>query len=666
MGRGRNANYKLNATYSQWTHLQKLGQSQLLDDKIELFHITKSMLSGSRALSKHNHEVVMNLLKHACSYVATKYCSALKYEEALKYCDEAEPIIKDDELLLFNKGHLLRVLHRIPESLKYLKKCHELFPDDIPAVVDMVSIYNIDKLFAESRALLLEATKKHPDDFNLISELVVCHAKCGRMDKAVALANETLANPMCPMRIQGNIFCNIGNAFSDLSNVDDCLKYSAMAWDRDPSNIISRQNYLLNSLYKADRTRNYAHTTLFKHLQLGGQIKMAKNMHPRKLHTNQHEKIRIGYVTADLFNGHPMQYFARPLLRDFDRSRFDVYVYSNAAIITDKKDMFYVDYGNDVIWRNIMYMNDDQAADKVVEDEIDVLVDLSAHTAKNRVGLFSERLAPLVFCYLGYPAFTGMPDTDFILLDETFGNPHKTLSRPHDKSGKPYKMRYMHNTCFTCYVPLSEATIRATEETMLYGPRRDAPKKSYFTFGTLNKPSKLGQDIVDEWSGHLLEEFPDGLLCVRIDRVHRYSNVDQLLFLQGQKSFLGHLGRYSLLDMCLDTAPYSGTTTTCEALFMGTPVITVPDRIRGTVQQNVSASILRYSGMEKFIAKSQEDVPRIMREILADIDAMGSEEYKKSIRKKFLEGDVCDVKRYMDEYQRVVIEEFNLKKATSY
>ena len=122
--------------------------------------------------------------------------------------------------------------------------------------------------------------------------------------------------------------------------------------------------------------------------------------------------------------------------------------------------------------------------------------------------------------------------------------------------------------------------------------------------------------------------------------------------LEHEGTYQGHMWRYNKIDIALDTAPYSGTTTTCEAMVMGTPVITLADRKNKTIHQNVSASLLVNSGMGDLVVESLEDYYRVIEKLMFDIAA--NPMHKQKVQRQFLDGNVCNRKQYMHDFEEVI------------
>jgi protein O-GlcNAc transferase len=167
--------------------------------------------------------------------------------------------------------------------------------------------------------------------------------------------------------------------------------------------------------------------------------------------------------------------------------------------------------------------------------------------------------------------------------------------------------------------------------------------------------------MVDMWDA-ILEHFPNAKLLIRRNYVFKFKNEDRVIMLEHEATYQGHMSRYNQIDIALDTAPYSGTTTTCESLVMGTPVVTLADRKNKTIHQNVSASLLINSGLDHLVVENQEDYYRVIQGLMDEISA--DPNYKEKIQKKFLEGNVCNREQYMRDYETLIEELHHQKSIT--
>lgn len=275
-------------------------------------------------------------------------------------------------------------------------------------------------------------------------------------------------------------------------------------------------------------------------------------------------RIRVGYVSADL-REHSVVYFIEPVLREHDRQRFEVFCYHLAQKsdgVTARLQAL------SEHWRPCAGMDEHRLAQMVCDDDIDVLVDLAGHTAGNRLGAFAMQPARLHVSWIGFPGATGLSAIDAEVCDSV------VRSRGASDLVLP--------RVFSCYQPAPQAP-----DTGLLPMVR----QGYATFGSFNNAAKISDQTVDLWSG-VLRALPEARLVLknRANDSHRaresllarfslHGIASERISLWGrERDSAAHLSRYGEIDIALDTFPYCGVTTTCEALWMGVPVVTLAGR----------------------------------------------------------------------------------------
>jgi FkbM family methyltransferase len=340
-------------------------------------------------------------------------------------------------------------------------------------------------------------------------------------------------------------------------------------------------------------------------------------------------RLRVGYVSGD-FRRHPVSYFLTAVLPRHDRTAVEVFCYSNNAQIDDVTDHLRgaVDH-----WRSIAGLSEERAAEMVSADDIDILVDLSGHTALNRLPMFARKPAPVQVTWLGYPGTTGLTAIDYRLVDgitdpELEGNGHATETLYRLPDG------------FLCYWPPTEAPEPSISK------RQDDP----VTFGSFNNSAKLSPATLDVWA-ELLDRLPGARLVLKGrllgDRAaagrflepfeERGIALERIVLAAHLPSMTEHLTAYRDIDIGLDPFPYNGTTTTCEAMWMGVPVVALcGERHSG----RVGASLLTRVGLEDLIAEDVEDYIRIAVDLAND--HVRREGLRQTLRLRMAASPLCD------------------------
>lgn len=320
-------------------------------------------------------------------------------------------------------------------------------------------------------------------------------------------------------------------------------------------------------------------------------------------------RLRIGYVTADLY-GHSVGYFFKPLLEQHDREAFEVTCYTNAW----RSDGMTADWLSALPdrWCDTTRMTAEEIAETVRADEIDILIDLSGHTAHHRLLTFAYRPAPVQVTYCGYANTTGLDAIDYRLTD-AWADPPGTTEAFH-----------------------SETLVRLPGGFLAYQPKPDVPEPSdppslengYVTFGSFNHLPKVAPAVIAVWS-RILNAVPDSRFSYkalafgddatreRILREFEAHGVDRarIDLVAWTISHSEHLELYSRIDIALDTFPYAGTTTTCETLWMGVPIVTLAGR---THVARVGVSLLGQLGLEELVASDEDAFVEVATTLAAD------------------------------------------------
>ena len=306
--------------------------------------------------------------------------------------------------------------------------------------------------------------------------------------------------------------------------------------------------------------------------------------------------LRIGYLSGDL-RRHPVALFVEPILRQHDRAGFEPFCYSNANERDDLNAHLRSLVPN---WRDIVHLPDDRVAQMIRKDRIDILVDLSGHTARNRLLVFARKPAPVQVSALGYVNSSGLATMDYRLTDAWCDPPEQD------------------NRLFT------EELWRLPQGFNCYAPPRGLPEpgplpfdeRSFITFGSFNNLEKISPAVLDCWAS-ILRAVPESRLILKTKtlsdpKVQRTIlnhfetagiAAERLELIEWSSTLIEHFDCYRRIDIGLDPFPYNGTTTTCEALMMGVPVIALAGQ---THAARVSHSILSRLGLSVLSAPDVE------------------------------------------------------------
>lgn len=326
-------------------------------------------------------------------------------------------------------------------------------------------------------------------------------------------------------------------------------------------------------------------------------------------------RLRLGYVSGDL-RRHSVAIFFEPLLGAHDREAFEIFLYDNNRHKQDAVTERLRGFGD--VWREVKDLDDRQLFDLVRRDGIDILVDLSGHTAMHRLEMFALKPAPVQITYLGAVATTGMQAMDYRLVDPNTDPPGLTESQHTEKL-----LRIEGG--FLCFEPLPVAGDPAPPPSAAAG---------HVTFGSTNNLSKIGDRTIALWA-RVLQAVPDARLLVRDGRLDRpavrqafkercaaHGIAGHRLEMRGRiAGDAEHLRAYGDIDILLDPFPYNGVTTTCEAAWMGVPTVTLEGDRSGA---RSGVAILRHMGVGELVARDADEYVNIASALAGDSGRLGA------------------------------------------
>ena len=350
-------------------------------------------------------------------------------------------------------------------------------------------------------------------------------------------------------------------------------------------------------------------------------------------------KLRIGYISPD-FRLHAAAYFFMPLVRDFDAASFEVTCYARGK--RDRVTSLFRQKG--VRWKDISRLSARDAARLIERDGIDILVDLAGHTQGSGLPVLARRPAPVQMTAIGYMATTGLRAVDYFLSD-IYCSPWDMGARGF--SEKVLRMPHSH----LCYAPVLRDMPKS-------GGEAPFVKNGYITFGSFNNFSKVSDDMLALWRG-VLERMKGGRLVVKSkicsiaagrkivkERLQRFGI--PLAQVELRPYSPDYLEQYTDIDIVLDTFPYTGGVTTCEALYMGVPVIT---KAGGTHGSRFSTSILENAGLSQLVARGDMEYVRKAVELADAPDIL--RRLHRDLRARMEASPLMDAKGYMKDLEDI-------------
>jgi predicted O-linked N-acetylglucosamine transferase (SPINDLY family) len=467
-----------------------------------------------------------------------------------------------------------------------------------------------------------------PEAYNNLGNVLL---ETGRIDEAIAAYRQALSQ----RGDYAEAFNNLGNALKSSGRLDEALESYRRAVALSGDSRIAG-NLLYGLHFHPDSTPR----SLFdEHVQWADRFARPVARERAELSNGRRaeRRLRIGYVSPD-FREHPVGRFMLPLLSHHDHAEFEVYCYTDITVpdaLTDRLKPL-AD-----VWRPTVGLSDEKFAELVRADGIDILVDLTMHLKGSRLLGFARRAAPVQITYLAYCSTTGLEQMDY-----RFSDPH--LDPPGiDESVYTEKTVRLPST-YWCYL--------APEG----GPDVGSPPvqaAGRITFGCLNAYAKVTGRMLEVWCG-LLKEVPDSRLVLHAHEGSHRQRAYDLFEREGvapdRVEFVGfhrlgaYLEQYNRIDIALDPHPYGGGTTTCDALWMGVPVVSLEG---ATAVSRAAKSILTNVGLAELVAKSADHYVEIAARLARDGSRLA--ELRGSLRQRLKDSPLMDAPRFAREVEEV-------------
>jgi predicted O-linked N-acetylglucosamine transferase (SPINDLY family) len=529
----------------------------------------------------------------------------------------------------FRLATMLLVL-RVPEkAIQSYCNAVAADPNHARAWNDLGCALQSKERYEEAIAAHERALAVRPDFAEAMYNLALAYRGARRLnDAADALRKAVQIRPDFP-----DAWNNLANAMKNLGELDEAIQCYKQTLGLHPDFAEAHSNLVLLSLYSPDRDAASIKQDMVcwndRHA-----APLARFIRPYSNDRSPDRRLRIGYVSPD-FCGHIVGLMLYPLFYEHDPAEFEVYCYANLVCDDWLTNRFRRSSRG---WHDIRQSSDEEAAELVRSDRIDILVDLAGHTANNRLRIFAQKPAPIQVTFGGYPGGTGMSTMDYHFTDP-YLDP-KGLTESHYVE----KLVRMDGS-FWCYEPQLMQTDGKKEVLPL-----PAVINGYVTFGCLNNFCKMNDGTLAAW-GKVLTAVADSRLLMMVPPGPQRQRIVDKLAAQGidpqriefvpYQSRQDYLDTYNRIDLVLDTLPYNGHTTTLDAMWMGVPVIT---RIGSTAVGRAGLSHLHQIGLSELAAENDEQFVAIASRLAADWSVMV--DLRATLRQRMLKSPLTDSRRF--------------------
>lgn len=552
-----------------------------------------------------------------------------KPELAITLADRALGILPDQPDILLNAGITLKRAKDFRRSIEYFEHLLRVVPNHVEAQCKLAGICISKQEFDRARQWIESASKEAPQSEHVLLHIGLLNNSLGDYENAAkVLSQAAQAYPK-----NNTILANLGIALKKLGRLTDAFQVMLRALKLDPKSretllniagvqlslgMVSDAQNNFRKLLKTKGQNKDAHQSLLMSMQYDHSVApeglFAEHRRWNEVHGTastgndfnigssrlEQRPLRVGFVSPDLGN-HPVGYFTVKLFEALNKSEIEPFVYSDRV----GRDEIAMRIEQCATWTDVGGCTDLELRERIVEDKIDVLFDLAGHTSQNRLLLFAERAAPVQITWAGYVGTTGLDSMDFLLGDR-FHLPEGSEAYASER------LLRMPNSYVTCEPPVDAPAVSSLP----------ALANGFTTFAAMCNPAKVNSDVFAAWR-EILHKLPSAklLLCYSgwDDPANRKRALSELklpedspqLRIEVRSGPVEVMALYSEADIALDTFPYSGGLTTCEAMWMGVPTITIEaDRFAGrhsfSHQSVVGLSGFHSRDAKEYISKAVE------------------------------------------------------------
>lgn len=522
-------------------------------------------------------------------------------------------------------GAVLQAIGDLPAAVAAYRTSLLLDMDHAEAHGNLALALRLMGHLAEAAATLRRAVLLAPGDPLLLNSLGVSLRAIG----SIAEAAECYRRALAIREDFWEAHSNLGNMLKDQCRFDEALVHYRRALDLDPHNPIIHSNLLCALQYRdgVDAAGLAAAHADFERT-FGATFRAEWKPHAND--PDPERPLRVGFLSPDLHR-HPVGYFLVGVLDHLDSGRAEAFCYSTSATPDDLTARLRARS----TWRDVRPLSDEEIAERIRADAIDILFDLAGHTGNNRILVLARKPAPIQITWAGYVGTTGLTAIDCLLADRHEIPPG---------AERHYRERVLRMPdAYVCYEPPAAPPI----------PPLPALARGHVTFGSFSNPGKLGPQVAAPWA-RILESVPGSCLLLKYkgldDPVHvgritalfaeRGIGPDRLA-LEGDSPQAELLGHYGRVDVALDPFPYGGGVTTLEALWMGVPVVTWPG---DTFAGRHALTHLSAVGLTETIARDLDDYVALAVGLARDLPRLAG--LRAGLRERMAASPICDARRF--------------------
>ena len=564
--------------------------------------------------------------------LGTCLASNKQYKEAEKYYDLALNINDQNPIVLNNLANCIRNTGEYERSIKYLEKALDISPKMPEIHINLAISFIENKNYNKALISLERISGLNLNPYNrsrVYASYGHIYLKLFKYEESETYYLKSIDNSKY---IQNGVYEGLAQIsivkrdyIQALSYIDKRIASSELKNESISSYIVA-YSYLFESNQKKifDKICEYA------------KLMQSEEKSELNYSKDKQKKLRVGFISGD-FCEHPVSYFLEGLMREFNDHNFESYGYYNFSKFDKMTDILINLFTK---FRNISGLNDKEKIKLICSDEIDIIIDLSGHTSHNALSVMKSKVAPIQMTWLGFSQTTGINEIDYIICD--------SLSIQEDDEKWYVETPLRLQNSYYCFSAPNEKE----------HPIKIKEDNDNIFYGNFGNTRKINKNVIKVWSSIILknkkaklilksESFRSSLVKNQILRdfeSHRV-NSDKIIF-ETDELREKYLSKYNDVDVILDTFPYPGGTTTCESLFMGTPVISLAGK--DFLSRN-GENILRNLKLDYFVAQNINEYIEIATNFKKVI--LSRDLRKKTIRKKFLDSPLVSNIDFSDDFK---------------
>jgi len=510
----------------------------------------------------------------------------------------------------FNLGIIFLDQFLYEESIKYFKVCCNINSESYEAHHQLALAYEKIKNYTEAINYYEIANNLNLNQSpHTLNNLGNVYLDLKNYQKAIECFEKAL-------KFNGDksiIYSNIGIAYNQIGDVKKFLYFCKQGLLLNKKNLILRQRYLFNLLYTFEGIHSYKNESIEYRNNIANFENLKKNKTKNNHLLSKEKELNIGFVSAD-FKEHPVSFFLIDILTFLKKKNIKLFGYSSSKVEDKYTKILKKEFN---FFFNVESLSDVALCEKILDDKIDILIDMSGYSAGTRLPIFAQKICPIQITWAGWLATTGIKEIDYII-----GDPWAT---PEE-----YKSFYVEKILqlpkIWCHLSTSDIKNLKTSDT-------PALKNNYITFGSFNHFHKINEEVIKVWSKILLL-VPNSILFLKhfqmnnpiykkkIEEEFKKNKINsERLSLDVNSKREDFLLSYNNIDIALDTFPYSGGTTSFETAWMGVPLLTLAGEAfisRCGVSININLN------QKDWIAKNTEDYISKAVEFTKDLNKLNS------------------------------------------